>query len=313
MKHAVLAFVLLPCIVQTGWTQGDTKKQSTVEVRQSIREYVELFNKHDAAAVAARWTTDAVSVDLKTGQRTVGREALQKDFERVFKENPGVRLAGRIDYLRMIRPDVALAEGEATLLLPDAEPTRSDFTAVLVKEGGQWLISSSDEGEVPTPPSAYDALKKLEWLVGSWHDQTEGAQVNTTVRWSAKQSFLIRSFKAQFEDGDVVEGTQVIGWDPQNKEIRTWTFNSDGSFGEGTMSKNGDEWMIKMTHVTSDGSLAAATQVLTRIDDNTLQIRKIGETVDGEPVPAAEPVTVVRVKGAADSTPQKPAVPGAKR
>ena len=120
----------------------------------------------------------------------------------------------------------------------------------------------------------------------------------TTVRWSESRAFLIRSFNVQHDDGDSLSGTQVIGWDPLNKQIRSWTFHSDGSFGEGFASKNDKDWMIKMSHVHGDGRVSSGTQVITRVDDDTLSVQTIGETIDGELVPASDPVTVVRIEDA---------------
>jgi hypothetical protein len=101
------------------------------------------------------------------------------------------------------------------------------------------------------------------------------------------------------QEGELHEGTQVIGWDPRAKRIRSWTFDSDGSFGEESWSKLDDEWIIKMTRTTADGGTAAATQVLSRKDDNTLTVQAIAREIDGEPAPAGDPVTVERMAAAA--------------
>jgi uncharacterized protein (TIGR02246 family) len=67
------------------------QEQSAVdpETRQQIdavsMQYFEAFNKHDAAAVAALYTQDAVRVaDWPGGESSVGREAIEKAFEVQF-------------------------------------------------------------------------------------------------------------------------------------------------------------------------------------------------------------------------------------
>ncbi len=266
-------------------------------VRQQFSAYVQAFNKNDAAKVAALWTEDAISLCEDTGEEVVGRDALQKSFAAFFADSPGTKLSGSIDFLHMIRPDVARVDGLATLTSKEGESVDSEFTAILVKQNGKWLISDSKERDLQATPASFDALKEMDWFVGNWQDQTDGADVRTTVRWAPSKAFLIRSFAAQFDDGDQVAGTQVFGWDPAEKQIRTWTFNSDGSYGEGTVAKHGEDWTIKMSHRLTDGGVASATHVLTRIDSNTIKVQKIGESVDGEPLPAGEPITVVRVGG----------------
>lgn len=49
--------------------------------------------------------------------------------------------------------------------------------------------------------------------------------------------FCSCSFKVSVPSMDDLEGTQVIGWDPAAGTIRSWMFDSDGGFGEGTWSK----------------------------------------------------------------------------
>lgn len=264
-------------------------------MRERMNSYVEAFNKHDAEAVAGYWAKDALSVVQKTGERIVGREALQQDFDKLFKEQPRIQLSGVIETIRLIRDDVACIDGQTTIVLEGADPVPSAFSVVLVKDDGQWLISSSHESEVTTPATPGEALRELEWMIGTWQDQSDEVQVTTTVRWSANRAFLIRSFDALLEDEESFEGTQVIGWDPRSKQIRTWSFYSDGSFGEGTVSRSDNEWSVKMSHILDDGRILTATQVITQMDDDTMTVQTIAQTIDGEPMPTPDPITVVRV------------------
>ena len=130
--------------------------------------------------------------------------------------------------------------------------------------------------------------------MGRWVDQSDTVRVDTTIRWTADQAFLLRSHAVHDENGLARQGTQVIGWDPRSKEIRSWSFNSDGSFGDGTWSKNDDQWLIKSSQTLPDGQAASGTFVLTRIDDNTVSLQLIGHQIEGEPQPASEVVTMVR-------------------
>lgn len=296
---AVLVVVVSALAAASALAQSESAPAPNESVEQAIRtrlgEYLDVFNSGDADQLAGFWSTDAVSVDDSTGERVEGREAIAADFRSFFEQSPGARLTGSVDRLRLVSPDVAIAEGQVILSTPDAQPTPSAFTAVMVREGGEWVIESSQERDLPAPESSYEALQQLDWLVGEWRDQTEGVEVNTTVRWSRGEAFLIRSFRAAYQAGDVFEGTQVIGWDPRSKQFRTWTFNSDGSFGEGHVSQNGEAWLLRMSQVGADRALTAGTQIITRVDDDTLQVEQVGRSVDGVPVPAVDPVTVVRV------------------
>ncbi|MBX3437192.1 MAG: nuclear transport factor 2 family protein [Planctomycetaceae bacterium] len=303
MNRGILGLATFLVACQIAWAQESPRPAQTTAspeeqaIRERLKNYLEAFNRRDAAVLVEFWTADGVSVAEETGERTEGRQKLQDEFASFFQESPDARLVGQATSLRLIRPDVAVIEGRTTLFVGEADPVESAFTAILVKEGDQWMISSSHERDLPAPNTAYDALKELEWLIGTWEDQSEEVQITTSIRWSPNRAFLIRSFSAQYGEDDSLQGTQVIGWDPLKRQIRTWTFHSDGSFGEGTASRDGDEWMLKLAQVLSDGRVAAATQIITRVDNDTLTVQTVGQTVEGEPVPASDPVTVVRTGG----------------
>ena len=180
------------------------------------------------------------------------------------------------------------------------------FSAVFVESDGKWKITTMEEMPTAKPESPSNALADLEWLVGKWVDDGDAAQVETTVRWTANRGFLLRSFVVESkEDGEVTrQGTQVIGWDPRARRYRSWSFNSDGSFGDATWSKNEDDWLIKSSQTLADGQAAAGTFVLTRVDDDTISLQLIGHSIEGDPQPASPAVQVVRVQD--ESEPETP-------
>ncbi len=265
---------------------------------QALRGYLEAFNKHDAKAVAALWMPQGVYVDRSTGERVEGRAALEKDFAATFKEKPHSQLSGTLKSVRFIRPDVVSAEGEA-VESPNSTETASNrtaFSAIFVQQDGRWLIDSIQESDVPPPQPETAALTDLEWMVGHWVDKSKDARVDTVVRWSPRHAFLVRSFTIKTgQDSEPDQGTEIVGRDPHTKQLRSWTFLSDGSFGEATWTKEGNTWTRKGTQTLSDGRSASGTQVITRVDDNTTTVELIAKEIDGEPQPASDPLTVVRV------------------
>jgi uncharacterized protein (TIGR02246 family) len=260
----------------------------------ALNRYIVTFNGHDPAKLAALWTENAVYVDKTTGQRTEGRAELTADFAKLFAAMPDVVLSGDVEGIRAIGDDVAMVDGVSRTIAPGIEPSVSAFSAVFVKREGRWLLDSVHETELPTPETPKLALEPLAWMVGRWQD-AGGDAVDTTVAWSPGEAFLIRSYTAQRVGEELpFAGTQVIGWDPRSKQIRSWTFNSDGSFGDGAWSKNGDEWLVRTTQTLPDGGAASATQVITMVDADTAMVQTVGKEVNGSPEPASEPVTMVR-------------------
>jgi uncharacterized protein (TIGR02246 family) len=265
-------------------------------VKEILQVYTDTFNKHDANALVEYWAEKAISVNSETGSRLVGRDAIKKGFEELFKTMPGAKLSARINHFRFLKPDLLTLEGTSTFSCSTDEPVENHFTALLVKVGEKkWVIEHATECPCAVPETAYDGLKGLDWIVGNWKDVSEGVTCESTISWNEKKTFLIRKYSVQMDaEGEAETGTQLIGWDPRSKSIRSWTFSSDGSFGEGSWSLVEKEWRIKFNHTGSDGSLLSGTQVISKIDDNTAQVEMVGLEVDGNLAPARPAVKMVR-------------------
>ncbi len=260
-----------------------------------LADYVAAFNAGDAKKLAGFWAEDAVWTDTETGEQSVGRAAIEQRFTEFFKANPQANLAGKADSVHEITDNVTTIDGAASLYLPGDAPVISKFSAVAVQQEGAWRLCKVDESPLPTPTSAREALKDLEFLVGRWIDDSSGeVTVETNCRWGAGESFLVRSYIISPADEDPRQGTQVIGYDPLTKGIRSWNFDSDGSFGEGSWTRDGDVWIGRLTQTLADGSLAAATQIIERDGQDALNVRMVGREVDGQPAPSGPPVRVTR-------------------
>ncbi|MCU0880891.1 MAG: SgcJ/EcaC family oxidoreductase [Pirellulaceae bacterium] len=181
MIRTIALSAVLMSLTQVGLAQSDNGQNAAAvpggheAMHQRLEAYVAAFNKQDAVAVAAFWSPDCVSTAEDSGQRIEGREALQQHFAAFFKEAPGARLAGQITAIQLVRPDVAAIEGRTTLAVSDAEPVVSVFAATLVKDEKEWLIANAREHDLPPATSPHEALRDLEWLIGTWQDQAEDA------------------------------------------------------------------------------------------------------------------------------------------
>lgn len=287
--------VLIPACILLAFCAHSALQADEASLRRTLSEFVDVFNQQNAEKVASFWTENATHTDRETGERTEGRKEIQADFAKVFAENSRMKLTASADRIRLITADVARVEGQTTIVPSDADPMDSAFTAILVRHGDRWLFDSIEETAIPLPATSADALRELEWLIGSWIDESDGVKVKTTFRWSANQAFLLRSFTVESADTVALEGTQVIGWDPRGQQIRSWTFNSDGSFGESTWSKNGSSWLAKSTQTSTSGEISVGTYVLEKIDHNSFTMQLIGHEIDSEPQPTGAPVKIIRV------------------
>jgi hypothetical protein len=172
--------------------------------------------------------------------------------------------------------------------------------------------SASLEQSVPMPPlsdpliertsqvaesdvaSPANPLNELAWMVGDWIDADEHASIETSVKWSKNNAFLIRSFRVSNLTAEPLSGMQVIAWDPAEKRIRSWTYDSRGGFGEEAWSHAGDQWSMRTKFTRPDGTRASAVHVMTRAGDDSFRWKSVNRLIDGSLQPDIDEVTVVR-------------------
>lgn len=301
MVHRILFCVALMALGRAAVAadnafDADARQDDVQQIEKEVADYVEAFNAKDAAALSQHWSEGGAYVRPIDGARLVGRKAIQKEFEATFAQQPEAVLAVKVRTIRFVTSDVAMEEGTAEVtFLPDTLPSRTDYTAVHVKRDGEWQVDSIRETELSADKGAAGGrLDELAWLVGGWTDRSDAATVETSVTWTKNNSFLSYSFKVSAGNIDALEGTQVVGWDPVAKTIRSWMFDSDGGFGEGVWSREDDRWLVKFHQTLADGRLASSTNVYTYIDDNTFTWQSIDRELDGEPLPNVERVTLAR-------------------
>ncbi len=295
MKRVMLTAALLAWGFASA-TAADTDRQTSDEaaIRQAVESYVAAFNQGDAKALAAMWSPEAVYTNPLSGEQVVGREAIEQQFASIFTEATGAKLEAQTEAIQFVSPNVAVEQGTAKVIRPDEEPESSEYTAVYVKRDGQWLLDRVTEKDRQDAPSHYEQLKDLEWLVGSWLDQDDEATVITQCNWTRNNNFLTRFFAVQIEDRVDLAGMQIIGWDPAAQQIRSWVFDSDGAFGQGTWRKKDNRWYIQQNGVLPDGRKSSAVNILTCVDDNTCTLQSINRTVDDELLPNVEEVTITK-------------------
>ena len=132
-------------------------------------------------------------------------------------------------------------------------------------------------------------------MIGSWIDEDDNASVVTECQWTRNNNFITRSFTVSVGDQIDMAGMQIVGWDPAAKQIRSWTFDSDGGFSEGKWTRKEDRWFIHKTGVLHDGGQATAVNVVRLLDDNTTcTLQSVSRTLDGELLPNIDEIRIVR-------------------
>ncbi len=282
------------------------------DIRRTIAAFEEAFNRGDAKGVAACWTADGEFVG-PAGERLQGVGQIEAAYEQFLASHQGSKLRLSPMAIRMLTDDVAMVDLLSVMApIPEGLPAEPSTSMVLVRRDGRWRIGSMRETLSPTA-SHFLRLKSLEWLVGDWSGVIEGdvdSAVRSSCDWTARSNFLIRKFTREGKHGAESAGTEVIGWDPRTHQIRSWTFDADGGFGESTWTQDGDRWIIRYAGTRPNGGEVTATHRVRVVDADTLAVESEDRVIEGRREPDLKEVTIKRVAPAdAAKTPTPPVAP----
>ncbi len=292
MNRSGLGLLLVLIFAGLVVAQEDRHEADRTAIIGAVSKYVTAFNGADAAAVANHWTPSGV-FQMADGREVAGREAIQKVFVDYFAREKDVKLSVETTSIRFLAPSVAVETGRARVSSGEDESLTS-YRAVYVKQGDQWLMDMVSEVEEYLPTSHYEQLQPLEWLIGTWVDEDDQNSIETKCEWTENRNFITRSFTVFIEGVADLSGTQVIGWDPSTNTIRSWVFDSQGTFGSATWKQDGDRWIVRTSQVLGGGEKATSINVLTRTGDDEFTWQSTAREVDGELFPDMGPYTVVR-------------------
>jgi len=298
MKIIILLGTLSLTCLQADLLAADATNERASD-RQAIfnnaKTFVNAFEQGDANAVAAMWSEDGDYIDL-TGRHLEGRTAIKNAFADFFNENKGSKLRIDVVSLRFVTPDTAIEDGITSLTFADGSPpNQARYTNVHVKKNGQWLLQSVREAPYVSSGN-YEHLRGLEWAVGEWVDEGNGPEVDhVRFEWSEDGNFLISTQDVTVKDTLISRATEWIAWDPTGQQVRSWSFVTDGTVGQGSWSNDGDQWMIKTSAILANGKKLTATNIVTREDPDTITWQSKDRTLDGTVLPDVDKVRMKRV------------------
>jgi uncharacterized protein (TIGR02246 family) len=280
------------CIAQKPAADSPEK----AEIMANDRAFEAAYAKADIKALADFFTDDAQYIS-DNGRTFNGRAAIEENLRAAFGRNQKAKLAIALDSVRMLAPDVVLETGSTKVTTKDGETDGALYTAVYVKKEGKWRINHLTETAQPEL-SAHEQLSALAWLIGDWEeaDKTNDLTIQSQYVWARGGNFITRNVTVKRGGNTTLEGWQVIGWDPIEECIRSWTFDDQGGFTEGHWTQEGDRWLLRETGVTADGSRIAADNTFTKLSNDRFTWESNNRLLAGEPQPGIARIEISRVK-----------------
>ena len=290
-KFFILGLFTLSSLFATLAAQDENTKS---QLAKRLQGFIEAVNKGDAQALSSFWTQDAQFTNPTTGEVLKGKEEIAQYLQQREQEILERHLQFSFKPVNTTFPasDKAVVEGIVEITDKGVLIQRNARKVELVKQQGEWYINNVREIEVAPPPPVFSNLKDLEWMIGTWKDKDQDVTITSTVKWDKFKNFIIQNFKMDVYGVEAMEGIQIIGWDPVDETIRSWVYDSDGGFGEGTWSKKDKDWSVAMDYVLSDGNEGKATNIYSNINGKSYSYSSVDRSINDEALDNINPVTV---------------------
>jgi uncharacterized protein (TIGR02246 family) len=294
--NSLFAFLTIGLVcAASAQTAADSPEKTAVLAND--RAYEAAYAKADVKALLDFFTEDA-EFTTEDGRTVAGRAALEASLRTAFLTNKGSKLTINVDSVRVLSPEIVLEKGSTTVTAKNGETSGALYSAIHQKKEGGWKISQLIETPLPVV-SPQERLAELAWLLGTWEetDKANDLSVHSEFVWARGGNFLTRSVTVKRAGNISLEGWQIIGWDPLEERIRSWTFDGEGGFSEGQWTRDGDRWLLREFGITPDGSRTAAENTFTKVSADRFTWESNNRTLDGDPQPSISRVEINRVKG----------------
>ncbi len=294
MYHAILgAYLVGVCLAGQAPSGPRTDRDDDRKALQSLNKALsDAVLRGDAKAASALFQTNA-RLTTEDGLVIEGRDEIERYFAGAFNLHPGLKMTITSTNTRFLGTDSAVDEGTTVVERSDGARHYARYSAQVVKQDGAWRFDNvRDETERDVKPG--ERLKELAWLVGDWVTEGDDAVVNSSCAWDEDHVFLIRKFTVKVQAKVVLKGEQRIGWDPRSEQFRSWSFDTDGGFHEGSWSRQGDAWLIRDRGVRADGRTVEATHQVRPTSPQIIRWTTVDRSIGGQAATDLDEYVLVR-------------------
>jgi ketosteroid isomerase-like protein len=271
---------------ETGLTPAEA------EVAAAGKKLVDAFNQGNTAQAVELFLPDAELID-DTGTVYLGKDEIGALIKSFFDRFPGVQTASQIESIRLIA-GLALVDGSRTMLDKEGKSfSLVRYTSIWKKtDAGYKIVSLRDVAE-QVPPSPKEALETISWLVGSWVNEGSDGSVNLDYRLAEEGNFIVGDVLVNGPDGrQVMKSFQRIAWDASQGTFRSWTFDSDGGWGESLWSPSEQGWTLESKAFATSGAQGSVRVTIVPETDSRLMIQGTNRLSNGVAEPDYQHVMV---------------------
>ncbi|MEI6818862.1 MAG: SgcJ/EcaC family oxidoreductase [Verrucomicrobiota bacterium] len=289
MKQHVILTACLALVLYAPVLYADEPTPDIAGLHKAASDFVDAYNKKDAAAIAKLFTVDGELTDLSGEEITSSRAEIEAHYSDVLADENASSIAIEVSSVRLVTPDIAIEDGRAHFTPPGKGtiPRSIAYTAVLAKNAeGAWLIASSRTLRDVTDAAGQLAALSAA-LIGEWTSTTaDGVRLDLAIGWDVSEKFLSGEMLTTTADAEPQTGTIRIGWNAAKNSIVSWMFDSEGGVIEGVWTPSETGWLIRAEGTTADGETFSAMQKITPEGEDVIQWDASQRVIAGAKQPA---------------------------
>jgi uncharacterized protein (TIGR02246 family) len=289
MKQHVILTACLALVLYTPVLYADETTPDIAGLHKAASNFVNAYNKKDAAAIAKLFTEDGELTDLSGEKITSSRAEIEAHYSDVLVDEYASSIAIEVSSVRLVTPDIAIEDGRAHFTPPGKVtiPRSIAYTAVLAKNAeGAWLIASSRTLRDVTDAAGQLAALSAA-LIGEWTCTTaDGVRLDLAIGWDVSEKFLSGEMLTTTADAEPQTGTIRIGWNAAKNSIVSWMFDSEGGVIEGVWTPSETGWLIRAEGTTADGETFSTMQKITPEGEDVIQWDASQRVIAGAKQPA---------------------------
>jgi uncharacterized protein (TIGR02246 family) len=257
------------------------------EILKSTENLVKAFNDGKVDQLLETFLPDGELID-EQGTVHVGHVEIRALAAAFFEKYPGAKTTAELESVRQVG-DLVLADGSRVITTADSKGVSAfRFTAIWKKTDKGYRIASFRDFSENVPPTPREALESISWMLGEWVNEGSDARVELSFRWSEDENFILADILMMNGPEVIAKSSQRIAWDASQEMLRSWTFDSDGGFGESQWQPGENEWVLQSVATSPDGTQGSATMTISMIDEDRIAIGVSDRRTDGMEEPDFE-------------------------
>ena len=298
MRQSILATAVALACLGFFWAAGIERvgAQSTsndeAALRATVDAYSASFSTGDVNTIMNFWSPDA-DFTSDNGDVTKGRDAIGKLFAASIAELKTGKSVLKIETIRFLTPDVAAMDGSVEFTPANGPMETNRFSSMWTRKNNRWIIASARDLLEGEEHVADRGMKEMQWLAGEWTAQDRDTAIKLTVKPELDGKFAFAKFEIK-NPKQTITIYQMLGFDPTEGGLRSWTFDSRGGFGETIWVRDGANWIGDMSVVLGTGQTGSSVNNMQMMGPNQFKWRATNREVEGQPIPDSE-ITYNRV------------------